>query len=317
MARKPRIHYTGAVYHVMLRGNAGQPIFYDSKDYSIFEQLVTEGIKRFNHQIHGYCWMPNHIHLVVEVADVPLSKIIQNLSFRYTRWINQRKKRAGHLFQGRYKAILIDTDNYLIELIRYIHLNPVRSGLVTSPADYSRSGHQAYLGSVKCDWLSTDWVLRRFGRKKKQARKDYQRFVSKGLNEGYRKEFHSGNKGGVLGDDEFVINLPEFGTAKCWPARAPLELSEISQQVCRLFEVSEDFLKAKNRSLLASKLRSFVTLLFTEQSGSISQVAEYFGKDLSTLSRQLTNLRRNVQTNATLKQELERAKNMLNARTQA
>lgn len=108
LAGKPRIHFTGAVFHVMLRGNDGREIFIDSGDYAVFEQLVAEGVDRFHHQIYGYCWMPNHVHMVIEVADIPFSKIIQNLSFRYTRWINKREHRIGHLFQGRYKPILID-----------------------------------------------------------------------------------------------------------------------------------------------------------------------------------------------------------------
>ncbi|MCG8333085.1 MAG: transposase, partial [Proteobacteria bacterium] len=259
MARKPRIHFTGAVYHVMLRGNGGQNIFFNSKDYTIFEQLLAEGVDRFNHQIHGYCWMTNHVHMVIEVADIPLSKIIQNLSFRYTRWINKREKRTGHLFQGRYKAILLDTDNYLIELIRYIHSNPVRSGLVNSPIDYQWSGHNVYLGKRKCDWMSTDWVLQKFDRKKNQARKEYHRFVSKGRDQEYQKEFHTGNKGGnVLGDEEFIVKLPEFGKSSLLLNKPNLDLPVISRQVCSFFQVPEEQLMVKSRSLLASKLRSIV-----------------------------------------------------------
>jgi len=302
----------------MLRGNAGQNIFFDHQDYSIFEQLVAEGVERFNHQVHGYCWMSNHIHMVIEVADIPLSKIIQNLSFRYTRWINKRENRTGHLFQGRYKALLIDTDNYLLELIRYIHLNPVRSKLVNSPADYPWSGHQAYLGNVNCDWLSTDWILGLFDRKKNPARKAYQRFVSKGLGEAYRKEFHIGNQGGVaLGDEAFFIKLPEFEKSRRLQNSPQLELSEINKQVCRFFQIPESLLKTKDRSLLASKLRSFAALIFSEQSGSISQVADYYGRDISTISRQITNLKRKMLTDNTLEKELNRLKKQLNAKTQA
>ncbi len=100
MARKPRIHQKGAVYHVMLRGNDGQQIFFSEPDFEYFEKLIVEGAERFLHRIHGYCWMPNHVPMVVEVGDIPLSKIIQNLSFRYTRWINKKQNRIGHLFQG-------------------------------------------------------------------------------------------------------------------------------------------------------------------------------------------------------------------------
>ncbi len=137
MARKPRLHIPGGLSHVMLRGNGGQDIFFSDNDRFYFQSLVEEGVKRFEHRIHAYCWMRNHVHLAIQVGEIPLSKIIQNLSFRYTRYINKKKSQIGHLFQGRYKAILIDADSYLLELVRYIHLNPVRAKLVTNPADYN------------------------------------------------------------------------------------------------------------------------------------------------------------------------------------
>ena len=120
MARKPRVYYHGALYHVTLRGNAGQTVFFDNRDRTHFYLLVQEGIERFRHRIHAFCLMNNHVHLAIQVADIPLSRIIQNLSFRYTRWINWRQSRLGHLFQGRYKAVLVDADAYLLELTRYI-----------------------------------------------------------------------------------------------------------------------------------------------------------------------------------------------------
>jgi REP element-mobilizing transposase RayT len=294
----------------MLRGNDGQAIFLEPKDYTIFEQLVAEGVDRFNHQIHGYCWMSNHVHMVVEVADIPLSKIIQNLSFRYTRWINKREKRTGHLFQGRYKAILIEADTYLLELIRYIHLNPVRSNLANTPDDYRWSGHNAYLGAVTCDWLSTDWVLQRFDRKKTDARRAYRQFVMSGLDEEYRKEFHTGNQGGVaLANEEFVIRIPEFGKSKRLRNEPMQDLSEISKKVCSFYQVAESLVTASNRSHLASKIRSLVTLLHSEQSGSISRVSEYFEKDVSTLSKNLNKLKQKLLVDSQLQQEVETLKN--------
>ncbi len=117
MARKPRLHVAGGLYHVMLRGNGGQAIFFADADRYHLYLLLQEGIERYGHRVHGFCCMSNHIHLAVQVADIPLAKIMQNLSFRYTRWINQRKKRVGHLFQGRYKAILVDAEGYLLQLV--------------------------------------------------------------------------------------------------------------------------------------------------------------------------------------------------------
>jgi putative transposase len=136
MARKPRLHVPSALYHVMLRGNGGQTIFFADDDWEHFEALVAEGVRRFGHRIHGYCWMSNHIHLAVQVADVPLSRSMQNLTFRYTRWVNKRQGRVGHLFQGRYKAILVEADSYLLELCATFTLILCVLGLVEDPAAY-------------------------------------------------------------------------------------------------------------------------------------------------------------------------------------
>jgi putative transposase len=318
MARRPRIHFIGAVYHVMLRGNGGQSIFFDPKDYAYFEQLIVEGIARYNYRIHGYCWMPNHVHMVVEVADITLSKIIQNISFRYTRRINKKKQRTGHLFQGRYKAILLDAENYLLELIRYIHLNPVRANLAQSPDDYPWSGHKCYLGQEKNQWLSTDWMLQRFSGRKREARKAYQRFVSKGLGEKHRKEFHTGNTSGVaLGDEAFIVKIPGLDRIDCPASKPASNLPTISQQVCKYYQIPESEITAENRSHLVSKIRSLVTLLYIEQEGSISEVAAYFGKDISTLSRQVTKLKQKILVDNRLRREIEALNKQKNAKAQA
>ncbi len=205
MARKPRVHLPGGVYHVMLRGNGGQDVFFLDEDRYRWYLLAQEGVERYGHRIHGFCLMTNHVHLAIQVAETPLSKIIQNLSFRYTRWVNRRQRRLGHLFQGRYKAVLVDGEAYLLELVRYIHLNPVRAGLVVKPDEYPWSGHRAYLGLDTLPWLTTDWVLSQFAKRKDAARRRYAKFVADGMGEGYRAEFHGGGVDArILGDDRFA-----------------------------------------------------------------------------------------------------------------
>ncbi len=164
MARKPRIHLPGGLYHVIFRGNGGQDVFLTAADRFRFYLLLQEGACRFGYRIHAFCLMTNHIHLALQASNIPLSRSMQNLSFRFTRWINWREKRTGHLFQGRYKAVLVDGDSYLLELVRYLHLNPVRAGMVANPEEYPWSGHRAYLGLEKLPWLTTDWTLAQFGK---------------------------------------------------------------------------------------------------------------------------------------------------------
>ncbi|MDQ6962322.1 MAG: transposase [Mariprofundaceae bacterium] len=155
MSRKPRVHLSGGYYHVMMRGNGGSPIFFSSADHTRFLLLMQEGLERYGHRIHAFCLMQNHVHLLIQVSDVPLSKIIQNLGFRYTRYINRCKQTTGHLFQGRYKAILIDADTYLLELIRYIHLNPVRAKVCSTPDLFAWSSHNSYINKQPIAWLHT------------------------------------------------------------------------------------------------------------------------------------------------------------------
>jgi len=178
MARKPRVHYSGAYYHVMLRGNGGMQIFHDLADRETFLDLLQESISRFECRIHAFCLMTNHVHIAIQVSDISLSKIVQNISFRYTRFFNKKAKRIGHLFQGRYKALLVDADNYLLQLIRYIHLNPLRANMVANLLDYPWSSHFAYLGKLKIHWLTTQSVFDLLTDDKNQELFSYRQFAT-------------------------------------------------------------------------------------------------------------------------------------------
>ncbi|MBI5968601.1 MAG: transposase [Deltaproteobacteria bacterium] len=132
--------------------------------------------------------MKNHLHLLVEVKGVSLSKIMQVLQFRYTRYFNKRYTKVGHLFQGRYKAILCDKEQYLLELIHYIHLNPVRAGIVEVPEKYPWSGHLGYSSKVKDDPIHPDFVLGQLGKNRTVARRRYRQYVLDGMNMGHEEK---------------------------------------------------------------------------------------------------------------------------------
>ncbi len=146
MARKTLIHTPGGLYHGTLHGNSGQEIFFPAKTTAVFIYLMQEGTERFRYRVHGFCCMTNHLHLVLQVSDSPLSQGLKNPSFRYIQWINRRHDRRGHLFQWHYKALLVNGDSYLLVLVRYVHLNQVHCGLVIDPVDYPWSSHHAYFG---------------------------------------------------------------------------------------------------------------------------------------------------------------------------
>ena len=284
MARKPRIHYTGAVYHVIVRGNARQQIFSETADYLRFLRFMGEGVGKYNHRIHAFCLMPNHIHMAVQVGHVSLSRIMQNLCFRYTQWVNRRQDRVGHLFQGRYKAVLVNVDSYLLELVRYIHLNPVRAGMVKSPEDYLWSGHLPYLGDKKLPWLTTDWILSRLSSSPSRARNEYREFVRPGTEDGHREEFHRGTQGErrILGGEQFIEEV--FRKAKQEPKKT-LTMGELIEKVCQNYGLKEAELSAAGKSHRLSLVRGVIAWLVLESGKlSLTELSERLKRDISTLS---------------------------------
>ncbi|MDH4231657.1 MAG: transposase [Nitrospirota bacterium] len=283
MARKPRLHYVGAVYHVMVRGNGGQNIFTDDDDKCRFYLFLQEGVEKLGHRIHAFCLMNNHVHLAIQVGENPLSRIMQKLCFRYTQWVNSRQKRVGHLFQGRYKAIVVDADAYLVELVRYIHLNPVRAKIVKSPGDYPWSGHRAYMGHEKLPWLTTEWVLSQFAQRLTTARAKYSEFVQYGKDEGHQQEFHEAtSEGRILGDDTFVERVyieSDQGEKKA------VTLDGIIARVGNLYGLTEEEITAGGKQRYSSEARGMIAYLVREATGlSMTELARRMKRDVSTLS---------------------------------
>jgi hypothetical protein len=228
--------------------------------------------------------MTNHIHLAIQVGEVPLSRIMQNITFRYTKWINWRQKRSGHLFQGRFKAILVDADSYLLELTRYIHRNPVRANMVQAPEDYPWSGHRAYLGLETIPWLTADWVLSQFDRNSKKARLAYRQFVEAGKDEGHVQELHNGsaNDSRVLGGDDFINNVLTLSDER---PKQQVALDTIIQSVCLSYEIEEEDLRAPGKYRKPSEARGIIAWLILETGGAkLSELGRRTGRDVSTLS---------------------------------
>jgi len=228
--------------------------------------------------------MTNHIHLIIQTGEAPLSRIMQNLSLRYTKWINFTQKRTGHLFQGRYKALLLDADAYLAELVRYIHLNPVRAGMVTSPDDYPWSSHHAYLGKENLSWLTTDWTLSLLSSDIQKAWDNYALFIADGLGEQRRAEFHSGTlEGRLLGDDIFIDEA--FRKADQKRDRA-CRTSDIVNTVCRRYGITTEQIKAPGKSMPYAEARAVAALLVMETSGaSLTELGKILRRDIAAIGR--------------------------------
>ena len=185
MARPLRIEYPDAVYHVTSRGNERKAIFRKDQDKETFLEILNCVNERYRWLCHAYCLMDNHYHLLIETPDGNLSRGMRQLNGVYTQTFNKRYNRSGHLFQGRYKAILIQKDSHLLEVSRYVVLNPVRAGTVKKPEDWTASSYHATAGFEKphvC--LTTEWVLSQFDVKRSAAVKKYCRFVQEGVGKG-------------------------------------------------------------------------------------------------------------------------------------
>lgn len=206
MARPLRLEYAGALYHVTARGNARQDIFLDDDDRQRFLGVLDRVVSRFHLLVHAYCLMDNHFHLVVETPEANLSKAMRQLNGVYTQVFNRRHRRVGHVLQGRFKAIVVEREGYLLELCRYVVLNPVRAGLIRQPNTYHWSSYRATAGLASAPaCLTVDWLLSQFGRQRSAAQTKYRAFVAEGIGQESPWEQVQGQV--LLGSDRFVEQL--------------------------------------------------------------------------------------------------------------
>lgn len=202
MSRPLRIEYPGAVYHVTARGNRRSNIFTDEEDNSVFLAILAETVKRFHVLCHGHCLMGNHYHLMLETIEGNLCRAMRHLNGAYTQTYNRKHRKCGHVFQGRYKAILIQKSSHLLEVCRYVVLNPVRAGIVDAPAEWPWSSYRSTAGmEMEPEHLTTGWVLSQFGEDVGTARVRYVEFVNDGSS---RKALGEVASGIVLGGSDFV-----------------------------------------------------------------------------------------------------------------
>lgn len=272
------------MYHVILRGNAGDPVFFDDRDRYRLYLIIQYAVEKFRFRIHAFCLMRNHLHLVVQVDDIPLSQIMQNISLRYTKWVNYSRSRTGHLFQGRYKAILIDADSYLLELVRYVHLNPIRAKVSATPEEYQWSGQRAYLGREQIPWLTTKLVLAMLSPRIVQARKAYASFVRAGLEEGRRGEFHSGTyEGRILGDEQFTDEILVKVDQK---SDRRYSLEEVIDAVCAHYRIAPESLQAAGKVRPMTEARGIAAAIVQMSPHlRLTDFSKLLGRDQSALGK--------------------------------
>ena len=230
MARPIRIEYPGAFYHITARGNERKEIFKGTQDRQKFLFYLESATKRYQAVIHVYCLMNNHYHLLLQTPAGNLSQILQHINGAYTIYFNTRRRRWGHLFQGRYKAILVDADAYAAELSRYIHLNPVRAGLTIRPEEYPWSSYQYYIGRrEKPSWLTVDLILGYFHGKPSRSKKEYREFVHALVDQEYESPLRDTMASTILGSTDFVYTIKERYLTGRKPDRNVPALTELSK----------------------------------------------------------------------------------------
>lgn len=289
MARKPRIEFEGALYHVITRGNQKQKIFKARADYERYLKILEDYKARYDFKLYAYVLMTNHVHLLIETREIPLSKILQGVNQSYTMYFNRRYATVGHLFQGRYKAMLCDKDSYLISLVKYIHMNPVRVGRARSPLEYPWSSHKYYIKWEKGGGLvDSEYVLKILGENRRKAMKAYQDYMEdQGMLR--REEVYAAVDQRIVGDEGFVeevrrrINRSDIQGRR----RYLYSLSEIGKAVEEIYAVSLDELRDKHKGEELGGARRVMSLVAKEYGYKGREVAEYLRRDPSVITRYL------------------------------
>ena len=287
MPRKPRIEFPGAFYHVIVRGNHGQVVFHDDQDKKKFLSVLNDYWVKFDFTLYAFVLLDNHVHMLIETQNIPLSKIMQGVNQRYTQYYNLRYKQSGHLFQGRYKAILCQRDSYLLELVSYIHLNPVRAGIIQNPSDYIWSSHRFYLNNSKSDFINTSFVLSIFSKSSRDARNRYLQFVNNHIGQPHQEDYYPHPP--ILGDDTFIAQLNlrfEDRNIHFKRSTEQFTLEKIAKIVCDTVGVDICVLRERGRSSSISLSRSlFVFMARNYSYSSNNEIARFLERDPSLITR--------------------------------
>ncbi len=271
MARPLRLEYAGALYHVTSRGERREDIYFDDDDRIAWLKILDGVCGRFNWVVHAYCQMTNHFHLLVETVDGNLSRGMRQLNGQYTQRFNRRHGMVGHLFQGRYKAIVVQKETYLLELTRYVVLNPIRARIVRRLENWPWSSYRAVAGLDESpQWLDTDWLLSQFGKRRKKAIERYRKFILEGrkVSSPLKDVRHQL----LLGDDAFV--------ARHRTKTKPEELREVSKAHRRSLALSLEEYQQRYGRQQEAMARAYLSGAYT-----MREIGEYFGVHYMTVSR--------------------------------
>jgi len=275
----------GLLYHVIVRGNQRQKTFLIDQDYQVYLERLAKYREKYGYSVHAYCLMPNHVHLLLESSDRPLGKFMQGLQQSYSQYFNLQHRKVGHVFQGRYKAIICDRDEYLLELVRYIHLNPVRASLVKASERYRYSGERAYIEGKANEVIDPGKVLKLFG-----GKAGYKRFVRDGLADGHKEEYYEVEDQRFLGAEGFGDRVQGRADAtKKVPSKRSIEA--IVRQLAKELGVSVEAVRSLERGWEISKARTMIAYVMARRLGyGLKEVASYLHRDMATVGTLVSRL---------------------------
>jgi putative transposase len=285
MARKPRIEFEGGFYHVLTRGNQKQTIFRDDQDFLKYLNILSGYKQRHGFSLFAYVLMQNHVHLLIEMGKTPLSRILQGINQRYTMYFNRKYQTVGHLFQGRYKAILCDKDEYLLTLVRYIHYNPVRAKFARGPEEYRWSSHREYTNLARNPIVDTTLVLETFADDLARARKLYRKYMEEEatvFNEGLYETVDQR----ILGGEEFVDRVArrtQNGLVR-GRRRHEFRLADMATGIRQLLGIELKELSSKGKSPKVMEGRKLLSLAARECRYKGREIAAFLRKDPAAIT---------------------------------
>lgn len=314
MTRPLRIEYEGAFYHITARGNEKKRIFHSRNDHERFKYHLTESIEKYTYRLHCYVLMSNHYHLLIETPKANMSKILHYLNSAYSNYFNSKEKRVGHLFQGRYKAILIDSDNYLLEVSRYLHLNPVRAKITERPEDYPYSSYRTYISENKENIVFSNLILEMIGGNVPNAcaKYKYKEYVELFIKKKIENPFKKLKAGVILGEKRFtdktiqrikLENQNKKGIAYKKSLNHSVDVGGILDIVCRYFHIEKkEILYSKNPE--CTNITIYLLKKFTGLSNE--KIGNLFG-NLShhSVSKRKTRFIQSLKKNPNLRKNME------------